>query len=234
MSSCTPENHVEFPNTGWVDHPTDGDMIYHENLEMGLDFTPEASLSEDKLDHFQFFTVGREVKHHPTRRTSEGELYVTFKLRPSNPITFRSMELRMKPVHGNGSGTYKVSARRGNVGILSSREIVPDNDATCFSFTNVGSSNEYNITISGFDPNDPAFEYRIHLFTSSDERTPPPPPPPQSSPGKTGSFYWNFFDFEKDFFDLNNGALYAYAGGALILLILLFVLFKGRGSNVWV
>lgn len=237
MSSCTLENHVEFPNTGWVDHPTDRDMIYHQDLEMGLDFTPEASLSEDKHDHFQFFTIGREAKHRQERRTSAGELYVTFKLRPANPITFQSMELRMKPVNGNGSGTYKVSARRGNVSLLSSREIVPSDDESCFSFTNVGSSREYNITISGFDPDDPAFNYRIHLFTNSGESSSPPPNPPSGDDppprdDDDGNFFWNFLDYEDDdFFDLRNGALYVYGGGLLLVVILLVVLLKGGGGR---
>ena len=56
-----------------------------------------------------------------------------------------------------------------------------------------------------------------------------------SPPNKSGSedidgFFWNFTDFQTDFFELNNGALYVYGMG-ILLLISLFIWFMSRKRN---
>lgn len=56
----------------------------------------------------------------------------------------------------------------------------------------------------------------------------------KSSPSKkSGSedsdgFFWNFTDFQTDFFELNNGALYVYGMGVLFLISLLIWFFMSR------
>lgn len=58
---------------------------------------------------------------------------------------------------------------------------------------------------------------------------PPPPPPPeiiQQPVSSNNSFYWNWIDLSDDskpFFHMNNGAMYVYGGG-VVLLILAIVL----------